>query len=180
VTNNFAKIILSKDKKTLGRLCNSTTVTSSEFVDFIIACKGGLTHLDHTMHFLDYVPDHLVETEEDLDVLNATREIQQSRRGQASLRKLFKSHGERKYRVGHIFTSKELEHPDSEWHFVFFETKELYARRNHWVGGPHVHITNYLWPNLCCQSVWEDFVLQRRFPRSKMHLSFIDPHRAGA
>jgi len=180
MTNTFAEVILCQDKKALTQLCKATTVTLADFVDFIVACKAGLTHLNHTMHFVDYVPDHLVETDKDLAVLDADRDFQQSKQGQASLRKLFKSHGERKYKVGHMFISKEKQHPVDEWHFVFFETRELTARDNHWQGGPHVHITNYLWPNLYCQPIWEDFVLRRNFPSAKLHLAFIDPNRAGA
>ena len=177
--NTFADVIFCKDKKSLTQLCKATTVTSSDFVDFIIACKAGITHLNHAIHYADYVPDHLIETEKDFAALNADKSFQQSKEGQASLRKLFKSHGERKYKVGHMFMSKELQHPIKEWHFVFFEIKELTSRDNHWQGGPHVHITNYLWPNLYCQPVWENFVLRREFPKSKLHLSFIDPSRVG-
>lgn len=180
MSNTFADVILCKDKQSLTKLCKSTSVAPSDFVNFVIACKAGLTHLNHTMRYLDYVPDHLVETDSDLAVLDASREFQQSKQGQASLTKLFKSHGQRKYKVGHMFISKEPQHPFSEWHFVFFETRELAAKDNHWVGGPHVHIANYLWPRLYCQPVWEDFILRRSFPRSNHHLSFVDPSRAGA
>ena len=180
MVNTFAEVILCKDKRSLSQLCRTTTVSQSDFVDFIIACKADLTHLNHTMHFVDYVPDHLVETDQDLAVLKADRAFQQSKQGQVSLRKLFKTHGERKYKVGHMFISKELQHPISEWHFVFFEIKELATGANHWQGGPHVHITNYLWPNLYCQPIWEDFIHRSAFPSSKLHLSFIDPSRAGA
>jgi hypothetical protein len=94
--------------------------------------------------------------------------------GQSAIRRLFKAHGKRQYRVGHMFFSREVAHPLSEWHFVFFETKELKADGNHWEGGAHVHITNYLWPNLYCQTLWEQFVLRREFPKTKLHLACID------
>jgi hypothetical protein len=180
MVNTFAEVIFCKDKKSLTQLCKVTTVPQSHFVDFILACKAGLTHLNHTMHYVDYVPDHLMETDQDLAVLKADKAFQQSKQGQVSLRKVLKDHGERKYKVGHMFVSKELQHPIKEWHFVCFEIKELTARANHWQGGPHVHITNHLWPNLYCQPIWEDFVHRKIFPSSKLHLSFIDPSRAGA
>ncbi len=46
--------------------------------------------------------------------------------------------------------------------------------------GPHIHITNYLWPGLYCQQIWEDFIMRKTFPNSKLHLSFMDPIRGNA
>lgn len=172
--SNFAEVILCRDKKTLKKMCGALTVTKTDFVNFILLCKAGATHLNHTMHWFDYVPEHLMETEEDRAILSADRETQRSPKGQKSLRKLFKTHGERKYKVGHMFVSKELAHPISEWHFVFFEMQELESKENHWCGGSHVHITNYLWPNLYCQDIWGDFISKKEFPNSKIHLAFAD------
>ena len=151
-----------------------------EFVDFIILCKAGLTPLNHTMHFFDFVPDELKEREDDWKILGAGREAQASKEGQSALRRLFKSHGKRQYRVGHMFFSKEFAPPLKYWHFIFFETNELCANNNHWKMGPHVHITNHLWPNLYCQTIWDAFVLRKEFPSSKLHLSCIDESLRGA
>ena len=173
----FVDIILCRDKKSLKTLCKSVVVRSDEFASFILACKAGVTHLNHTMHWCDSVPEHLKERETDEEIFSAPREIQASKQGQAAFRRLFKAHGQRKYNIGHMFISKEISHPISEWHFVFWEVQELDARNNHWVGGTHVHITNYLWPNLYCQDVWEDFINRNRFPSSKLHVSFVETSR---
>jgi hypothetical protein len=177
--NSFVEIITCQDKISLKRLCRSTTVASEDFVNFIVACKAGATHLNHVMSWTDYVPDALAPREDDWHVLKSDSAIMNSQEGQKALRRLFKSHGQRKYKVGHMFISKELQHPIREWHFIFFEINELYSRNNHWVCGPHVHITNYLWPELYCQQVWEDFIVRKSFPRLKLHLSFIEPSRGG-
>ena len=178
--NMFAQILSCKDKRSLQSLCKTTTVTQEEFVNFIIACKQGATHLNHAMWSIDYVPEALVARNEDWAVLNADAATIGLKESQKALRRLFKAHGQRKYKVGHMFISKELRHPIKEWHFVFFEIEELYRRNNHWMAGPHVHITNHLWPGLYCQQVWEDFVVRRTFPSSKLHLSFDDPIRGKA
>ena len=177
--NSFEKIVSCRDKSSLKQLCRTTAIVKADFVSFIIACKGGFTHLNHVMHFIDYVPDNLVTRDEDWTVLNADAATMRSKESQKALRRLFKSHGQRKYKVGHMFISKEMQHPIKEWHFIFFEIEELHTRNNHWQVGSHVHITNYLWPNIYCQQLWEDFIERRSFPSSKLHLSFIDPIRAG-
>ena len=170
--SGFIDILACQNKRSLKSTCKSTTVASRDFADFILACKAGITHLNHTMHWSDTVPEHLEERADDNEIFSAPREVQASKQGQAAFRRLFKAHGQRKYNIGHMFISKELQHPISEWHFVFWEAKELDERNNHWVGGSHVHITNYLWPNLYCQDIWEDFIHRNQFPSSKLHVSF--------
>ena len=173
----FLDIICCTTKSELEKLCKTTTVTMTEFTDFIVLCKAGLTPLNHTMHFVDFVPPELEEKEDDWKILGASRELHTSKDGQKAIRRLFKAHGKRQYRVGHMFFSKELTHPLSTWHFVFFELNELRAKGNHWEKGPHVHITNHLWPNIYCQSIWEAFILRKEFPQAKLHLSCIDEQR---
>lgn len=178
--STFIDIISCSSKSDLEKLCKTTTITMTEFVDFIIHCKAGLTPLNHTMHFFDFVPPELEEKPDDWQVLSADREVQASKEGQRAIRRLFKAHGKRQYRVGHMFVSKDPTHPLSKWHFIFFETNELRAKDNHWEMGPHVHITNYLWPNLYCQPIWEAFVLRKEFPPAKLHLSCLDEKRRDA
>jgi hypothetical protein len=177
---SFLDIIRCTDMSELQKLCKSTTITMAEFVDFIVACKAGFTHLNHTMHYADFVPAELEEKSDDWKILNADAATQATKQGQKALRRLFKAHGKGQYRVGHMFFSKEFVHPIGEWHFVFFEVNELRVRDNHWEMGPHVHITNYLWPNLYCQPIWEQFVLNREFPQAKLHLSCTDERRKDA
>jgi hypothetical protein len=175
--NKFAAILSCQDKRSLRSLCKNITVSQAEFVDVIMACQQRATRLNHVMRWIDHVPESLAVRNEDWDVLNADPETIRSRKSQKALCRLFKAHGQRKYMVGHMFISKELQHPIKEWHFVFFEIDELHTRNNHWVAGPHVHIINHLWPRLYCQQVWEDFVARRRFPNASLHVAFDDPVR---
>lgn len=176
--NSFLRVLMCRDKKELKKLCKTMTVEKCDFVDVVAACKTGLSHLNHTMYYFDYVPEYLETRESDFDILDASREVQASPDGKKAFRRLFKTHGQRKYKVAHMFFSREIQHPLSEWHMVFFELDELKEKDNHWCGGAHVHITNYLWPNLCCQDLWDDFLSKREFPSSKLHLAFNDEHRS--
>ena len=51
--NRFFDIISCEDKQSLQRLCKTITVTSNEFVDFIVACKVGATNFNHVMKWKD-------------------------------------------------------------------------------------------------------------------------------
>jgi hypothetical protein len=108
MTTAFVGIIKCSVKSELEKLCKASTITMSEFVDFIVVCKAGLTPLNHTMHYVDFVPQEVEEKEDDWKILNADAAAQASKEGQKALRRLFKSHGKRQYRVGHMFFSKEL------------------------------------------------------------------------
>lgn len=178
--SSFTDIIRCTDKNELKKRCKSARLTMSEFVGFIAACGMGITHLKHIMHCADSVPPELKETEDDWKVLRAGPEVHSSKEGQKAIQRLFKTHGKRKYQVGHMFLSKESSNPISEWHFIFYELKELHPRNSHWEAGSHIHLTNYLWPNLNCQDVWNQFVSANEFPKSKLHVSCLDENRMDA
>lgn len=166
----FAQLIGCSKKNELVSLCKSAVIADSDFLGFIVACDLGLTHLRYTRHIFDYVPPELAVRPNDREILHADPT---SIEGQKAARRFFQSHGQRKYKVGHMFFSKEITNPIREWHFVFYETKELKSKNNHWTVGAHVHITNYLWPNLKCQDVWDDFLTKMEFPKTKEHLAFV-------
>jgi hypothetical protein len=110
--NTFARVLMCQDKKELKKLCKTLTVEISDFVNVIAGCKAGAFHLNHAMHFFDYVPEHLETRESDFEILDATsREVQASSDGQKAFRRLFKTHGQRQYRVAHMFFSREAQYP---------------------------------------------------------------------
>ena len=177
MNNKFAALINCKTKRELTTLCKNIEVNSQEFTEFIIGCKMGLTRLNHAMHYFDFVPEHLETRVDDWGILDADETTKKSSEGKKAIRRLFKSHGQRKYKVGHMFVSKELTHPLSEWHFVFFEINEINNHDNHWVLGAHFHIVNHHWPNLYCQEIWTDFVQNKVFPKTKLHVGYFDQSR---
>lgn len=170
----FTTIINCGSKAELKRLCKNATVTMSDIVDFVICCEAGITRLNHTMYYFDYVPPDLEVRDEDFAILDSSNDVRKTKESKKAFRRLFKDHAQRKYCVGHMFFSKELKQPFKEWHFIFFDLKELDDKNNHWKMGPHVHITNYLWPNYHCQHIWNSFVAQRQFPESKLHLACVN------
>ncbi|MBM4208622.1 MAG: hypothetical protein FJ190_11665 [Gammaproteobacteria bacterium] len=172
--NNFAQLISCKKKKDLEKFCKSESVSSPEFADFIAACMSGTMPLNHAMKYFDYVPPHLETRDEDWTVLNSRNASERTPDENRVIRRIFKTHAERKYRVGHMFFSKELSHPIKEWHFAFFELDELEDLGNHWVNSSHIHFVNCLWPKLYCQDIWNDFVLHKRFPSAKLHVKYTN------
>lgn len=167
-------IIMCDNKNALKKLCKNARIRRKDFVAFIMMCQGGYTHLNHTMHYFHEIPEQLQEKETDLAFLEASQEERRTPEGKKALNRLFDTHQQRKYKVAHMFFSREIRPPCKEWHMIFFEARERDDKGNHWCGGPHVHITNYLWTNLDAQTLWDNFHDKRGFPRSKLHVSFID------
>ena len=172
MSNKFIDLISCENKQKLATLCKSIQISSEDFTNYIIACKSGHTHLNHMMHYFDYVPPHLETRKEDWNITQADEATRNSKEGKKHLRRLFKSHGQRKYKVGHMFMSKEHSHPISQWHFIFFEINELNKTENHWILGSHIHMVNYHWPNIYCQEVWNDFINNKKFPSAKLHIQY--------
>lgn len=168
----FIELLKCSSKNDLQKTCKSIEVASSDFVDFIMLCKSGHGPFEHAMHYHDFVPDHLETTEEDFDILNQSREIQQSKKGKKSFTRLFKTHGQRKYKIGHLFYEKNNGQEGKVWHFIFYEMSELKEINNHWVGGSHFHIVNYLWPNINIHKVWHDFIHNKEYPSTKLHVKY--------
>ena len=67
-----------------------------------------------------------------------------------------------------------------EWHFFYFDQRDLAENDNHWQeGGPHIHLVNWLWPNLDGDLVWSDFVRNKEVPRQALHLRYVSDDRTG-
>ena len=170
--DSFIEILKCNTKQKLAKACKNTEVLSSDFAAFILMCNSGDYHLEHTIRYHDFVPEHLETTDEDFNITLQSKEIISSPKGQKSLNRLFKSHGERKIRIGHLFYERPSNKRAVEWHFIFFDMDELKENDNHWVGGSHIHISNYLWPELNIEKTWREFTKDRKFPNAKMHIKY--------
>jgi len=174
--NAISKIFDCKRKTELEKLCKNIKIPKRDFADFIIGSEAGLTRLNHIMQYLDYYDPKVEERKKYWNSIELNTEPN-SKEHMNAFNRLIKIYELRQYRVGHMFFSKEREHPIKEWHFIFFEIKELHGQDNHWINGQHIHFTNYLWPNLYCQNIWDDFIERKIFPKQKLHISFIDESR---
>jgi hypothetical protein len=78
---------------------------------------------------------------------------------------------QRRWLVGHMFYTASL----YEWHFIYFDQRDTEARRpNHWKRGAHIHLVNWMWPNLDPKTVWKEFVENRKPPGGALHIRYDD------
>ena len=194
----FLKVFTFSKKRALERYCRDTTVYGCDFANVIVACEDGVLPFRHRIHYSDIVPKHLVPTDASLGAVSRNSVGPLDREGRKAARKIFALFDERRWLVGHILegarratggrdpatTSPEVPATVQrrrfsadmhEWHFFCpFDQRDTAARANHWKGGSHIHLVNWLWPNLDLRSVWRDFVRKNERPPQALHLRYND------
>lgn len=170
---SFLKIFTFSKKRHLERYCRDAIVYGSDFAATVMACDAGRLPFHHRIHQTDLVPGHLVPTEASLGALS--RNVRKGigpldSAGRKAARKVFALFDQRRWLVGHMFFTLGLH----EWHFFYFDQRDMAENANHWKGGPHIHLVNWLWPNLDPRSVWRDFVSTNQAPPQALHLRY-DP-----
>lgn len=122
------------------------TITRTSFIGLIMSAKSGdleAMPYHRQMNCFEYVPEHLVPTEEDRAAFDANGPGQFKGKAKKFANKIFQTFEERKWIVGHLFYTPSQEY----WHLLYFDAKDMSEKNNHWkVGGPHVHYISSLWP----------------------------------
>jgi hypothetical protein len=115
------------------------------------------------------VPDHLQPTAEDkAEMMSA--EMNVGDRIPKSMLKLTRIFDQRRYLVGHIFYT-----PDhSNWHFIYFDQRDIAKRSNHWEAGSHIHVINWLTNSTGAQAVWGEFNSGNPQVRNSFHIRWAD------
>src|SRR5262249_14535351 len=75
---------------------------------------------------------------------------------------------DRRLLSGHIFFTPDK----SEWHFFYFDQRDFAERGNHWQGGSHIHLINYLWPDRTADATWKEFCIGNPQMRGALHVRF--------
>ena len=154
-------------KRDLVRHARSVVIRTGDFVKVVEWCHLGLLRFNHGAHYHHNVPEHLVPSEADLDVL-AGRPPSRGRTPtfRKTMRKVGQFMHESGWTAGHMFCTPELD----QWHFFVFGKTHEDDRRNHWREGPHAHFINWLWPHMDPRKVWYSFADEGKWPSSAIHV----------
>jgi hypothetical protein len=98
--------------------------------------------------------------------LQRTVSVDSSRPLQKAANKIYATFEERRMLSGHLFWNERA------WHFFYFDNHDQAKNRNHWAGGPHIHLLNHLWPNRSGDSVWEEFCSGNPTIKGALHIRF--------
>jgi hypothetical protein len=166
----FIKIFTFDKKRDLEKYCREVVVYRRDFVAFILACDAGRMPFGHRIHYCDNIPEHLLPSKSEHKALSENGVGPLKGDALKMVRKIFQLYEERRYIVGHMFYTPSL----WEWHFFYFNQREVDEERpNHWKGGSHIHLINWLWPKHDAQSIWSTLTSgNAKFPNS-FHIRYV-------
>lgn len=118
----------------------------------------------HTAHHRQFIPDHLTLSQNDLSAIVTNGVGRFGQEAQKAVNKIEATFEERRMLSGHLFQNL------NGWHFFYFDNRDMSRRRNHWEGGPHIHVINHLMPNRSANSVWSEFCEGNPIMRGALHL----------
>ena len=157
-------------KSDLTRHCRTVTIAKSDLASLIFATMSGRLPWEHRAHHRQFVPDHLDLTEDDRAAMATNGVGPLGPTAKKAANKIGAIFDERRLLSGHIFFNSDF----SDWHFFYFDQRDMARRKNHWDGGAHIHFINKLWPNRTAQSVWEEFCMGNPQMRGALHIRFDD------
>lgn len=164
-------ICTAEKKSRLSAICKKARIPQEDFVNFIVASEAGLLPWRHKISSRDFVPEHLQLTQKDIDASRDHSEVGKpaSPAMNKSLNKSWEAGRQRRLLVGHLFYTPSLDN----WHLFYFDQRDREGRTNHWAGGAHIHLVNWLWPGLNCQSTWEYFNSGNVQMKGALHIRFL-------
>jgi hypothetical protein len=163
--HDLIEILTATKKQNLKQLCRNTIIMKADFARLIWACTANAVTWHHQATHREFVPEHLNLPTSSLLAANETGEIQLVQKTVSKISALFEA---RRMLSGHIFFSPDL----SNWHLFYFDQRDYLTRNNHWKGGSHIHLINFLWPNWDAQSVWKEFCAGNPQMRGALHIPF--------
>lgn len=168
--DSLKQIFYFEKKSDLARYCKVASIFKSDFAALILACESRVTPWHHRIHHRDFIPEHLQPTKEEQAALTAAHGVGPlNGKAATMMRKVRQISKERRYLVGHIFFVPTLKN----WHFFYFDQRDLSARENHWDHGAHIHLINHLWPNQDAQTLWNTFRSGNVKLSGSIHIKYI-------
>ena len=152
-------ILSSTRKAEASKLAKNLTI--HEFDLFLLFHNAAQLGLQHSATFPEYVPDHLVITDGDRDLLKSgnVRPFSKKTRG------IFL---ERRHIHVHLLRG------DEAWHCIYFSYDDIEpAGSNHWKYGAHLHYVSHLWPSLSAEAVWNAFKQRKTQIPGVLHVRLI-------
>ena len=167
--DNLLAIFTISTLRDLKKHCRTATISEAELANFIIWCQdaaAGSPFL-HTAHHRHFIPEHLGLSDSDLAALATNGVGKFKPAAQKAANKVAATFDERRLLSGHLFWNEQA------WHFFYYDNRDRDEYKNHWIGGPHIHLINHLWPNRTAETVWEQFCNGNPNMKGALHIRLI-------
>jgi hypothetical protein len=166
--NALLDIVNARRKGDLRKLCRLATITDDAFANFILSAELGLLPWAHSISAHDFISPELHPSEEELRAVVKSRVGTAEGKAAKALSKFGQMFKQRRLLVGHMFYNEDL----TNWHFFYFDQRDLDVRNNHWEHGSHIHLINHLWPDELAGDVWSNFNSGNVQMTGSLHIQF--------
>lgn len=137
----LAPIFECSNRADLERHCKRAAVRKDDLVTWALACMQRLVPLQYGRFFRNDHPPHLAPSHADFDEFSSPKAGPWPRgKPPKFVAKTMQSLAERRLSAAHVFIGPTAD----RWHFFHFNQRDLEEYRNHWKGGPHIHLISWL------------------------------------
>lgn len=164
------QLFTAQKKSELKALSRSAVIDKTSFAQFVMASMLGETPWAHQISHRQFVPEGIQPNDQELAALGKAKVGKAEGDAKKAITKIGQIFAQRRMLVGHIFYSPDL----SNWHFIYFDQRDIDRQRNHWEQGPHIHLINFLWPNHTAAGLWELFNSGNVQLSKALHIRFLN------
>ncbi len=165
-TNSVVTLFGFTRLRELKKHCASASLTRSDLANYILWCKTPRSPFLHFPCHRSFTPGHLHLSDTDLAALASNGVGKMKPSAQKAANKIYATFEERRMLSGHLFQGVW------QWHFIYFDNRDTDRHKNHWKGGPHLHLINWLMPNRTPEDVWKQFRTGTPNMKGALHLRF--------
>lgn len=158
VPNNVLELFQISTKSEATKYCKNLRI--SEFDLYLLIQNCYQIGFIHKAKFPDFVPNHLIITDDDRKRLKSGNTIPVTK-------KLGPLLDERRHINVHMFFQ------NLEWHCFYFSYEDIEPQENnHWKFGSHLHYVSYLWPKYTREQIWDAFDTRKTQISGNFHIRF--------
>jgi hypothetical protein len=176
--NTLLKLFDLRSKRDVQKFCRDATVGHTELARVLrLAQSGAFEPYEYLRHHSEFVPDHLLPTEQVGAILAAgVLGGEKAQRASKVARKLSQLFQDRR-----VFSAHLIYHPSGQlWHLIYFDQRDMEIHgRNHWKRGSHIHYSRESYVNADLKEVWTEVCgTPPKLPASE-HLRCVDTRERG-
>ncbi|MFT4564112.1 MAG: hypothetical protein ACI9BW_003874 [Gammaproteobacteria bacterium] len=176
-TEALLRLLNLATKREVEKYCRKLMVSSEAFTDIILAGRiNGMKPYLYNCHFVEYTPEHLHPTPDDLNALGTSGVGPLNKRAKKTMNKVTQIFKDRRQFSAHLFYMPS----HKQWHLFYFDQRDLTNDRNHWLHGPHIHYSRESYTNKPLQEIWDNVTaVKPKLPKT-IHIRYDYHHNRRA
>lgn len=158
-------------KPDLLKRCSQATIYLDHILIWADACTHGPVPMRYGRYFRRDYPEHLNPRDAEFSELrDSPVGPWASGKAPKAVRKVMQGFVEQRHSAAHVFRGPNEKH----WHFFHFNQRDVAEEDNHWAGGTHIHLMNWLTnPTTDVTQLIDEFRNGERPPHGGLHIRCV-------